>query len=109
MSLAQNGEQFHVRLENGETLIGDLAVIRPATKGRAAGAVRDRSVERSSLPRRSMGYRASKRDQEGWRVMLLSGLTAADVAASILREATRASMSSPERYTVDLAPAVTNR
>ena len=88
MSLAQNGEQFHVRLENGETLIGDLAVITTSNEGPRAPA--PFATDLSSDPRflvdpwDTVRLREIKRDG---RVMLLgAGLTAADVAASILRE-----------------------
>jgi uncharacterized NAD(P)/FAD-binding protein YdhS len=88
MSLAQNGEQFHVRLENGETLIGDLAVITTSNEGPRPPA--PFATDLSSDPRflvdpwDTVRLKEIKRDG---RVMLLgAGLTAADVAASILRE-----------------------
>jgi uncharacterized NAD(P)/FAD-binding protein YdhS len=92
MSLAKNGEQFHVRLENGETLISDLAVITTSNeKPRPAAPF---ATDLSSDPRflddpwDTVRLRDIARDG---RVMLLgAGLTAADVAASILRERTQA-------------------
>ena len=88
MSLAQNGEQFHVRLENGETLIGDLVVITTSNERPRPPAPFATGL--SSDPRflvdpwDTVRLREIKRDG---RVMLLgAGLTAADVAASILRE-----------------------
>jgi uncharacterized NAD(P)/FAD-binding protein YdhS len=88
MSLAQNGEQFYVRLENGETLIGDLAVI--TTSNESPRPPSPFASELTGDPRFLVDpwdigrLREIKTDG---RVMLLgAGLTAADVAASILRE-----------------------
>jgi uncharacterized NAD(P)/FAD-binding protein YdhS len=88
MSLAQNGEQFHVRLENGETLIGDLAVVTTSNEGPRPPA--PFATDLSSDPRFLVDPWDTVRLREieiNGRVMLLgAGLTAADVAASILRE-----------------------
>jgi len=88
VSLAQKGDKFHVRLENGDTLIGDLAVITTSNEGPRPPALFATNL--SSDPRFLVDpwdtgrLREIKRDG---RVMLLgAGLTAADVAASILRE-----------------------
>ena len=78
MSLAQNGEQFYVRLENGETLIGNLAVITTSNEGPRPPA--PFATDLSSDPRflvdpwDTVRLREIKRDG---RVMLLgAGLTA---------------------------------
>jgi uncharacterized NAD(P)/FAD-binding protein YdhS len=88
MSVAQTAEKFHVRLESGETLIGDLVVIttsneRPHPPAPFATAL-------SGNPRFLVDPWDTARLQEierDGRVLLLgASLTAADVTASILRE-----------------------
>ena len=88
MSLAQVGKQFHVLLEDGRTLIGDLAVITTSNEG--PGPPAPFATDLSSDPRFLVDPWDTVRLRDitrNGRVMLLgAGLTAADVAASILRE-----------------------
>ena len=88
MSLAQSGVQFRVRLENGKTLIGDLAVITTSNEGPRPPAPFATALSGDPRflvdPWDTVRLREIKMDG---RVMLLgAGLTAADVAATILRE-----------------------
>ena len=88
MSLAQMGEQFHVRLENGETLIGDIVLI--TTSNENPRPPPPFTTDLASDPRFLVDPWDTTRlrdIQTDGRVMLLgAGLTAADVAATILRE-----------------------
>lgn len=90
--LAKNGEQFHVRLENGATLIGDLAVITTSNEGLRLPAPFATAL--SSDPRFLVDpwdtVRLGEIKKDGRVLILGAGLTAADVAASILREKPRA-------------------
>lgn len=88
IGLGKVGEKFQVRLENGQSLIADLAVITTSNERPRPPA--PFSGDLASDPRFLVDPWDTARlgeIQEDGRVMLLgAGLTAADVAASILRE-----------------------